>query len=55
MADRVEQIGGALEIEAAPGAGTVVRVTVPGNPPMLPAWASLRTESTMNRTSTGTS
>lgn len=29
MADRVDQMGGALEIESAPGEGTTVRVTVP--------------------------
>jgi PAS domain S-box-containing protein len=29
MADRMEQIGGALEIESAPGAGTTVRICAP--------------------------
>lgn len=32
MADRVEQIGGNLEIESAPHTGTMVRVTVPTPP-----------------------
>jgi signal transduction histidine kinase len=40
MADRVEQIGGTLEIQSAAGAGTTVHVAVPASPPALPAWES---------------
>jgi signal transduction histidine kinase len=41
MADRVDQIGGALEIQSSPGAGTLVRVSVPTPRPAdrLPAVA----------------
>ena len=36
MNDRVEQIGGTLEIESAPGTGTLVRVTAPVDQPSPP-------------------
>jgi len=47
MADRVEQIGGVLQIQSTPGAGTKVRVTVDGAQPAepaLPHWVPLRSE-----------
>jgi signal transduction histidine kinase len=44
MTDRVEQIDGTMEIQSASGAGTTVRVTVPGRAPALPGWASLPAE-----------
>jgi signal transduction histidine kinase len=37
MSDRVEQIGGTLEIRSAPGAGTTVRISAPCAVPAQPA------------------
>jgi len=39
MRDRVELFGGRLELDAAPGRGTEVRLTVPRDPVDGPAWA----------------